>query len=518
MYSVAIADDEVCIREGLRDLVDWQKLGFSLTGAFEDGEELIPLLKRQPPDLLVTDIRMNRCSGLEIAKYIQEHELRTKVILISGYKEAELAMSAIRYGVKNYVLKPIDLDELTECIQSVRTKLDAEQAAHVKQEKLSQTCSKIQDLLNLFFEEMMRGALQNQRLVQRMFHLIYPDLSFEQNACFSLTLCVHQNNHFVRNQWAHSRDELPQYINGFASSSACRIDIRIISEQDDRFLAFGLLRVQVSDSARSVIEKDIAALCDELRTTFGVQIDLEGLEVFSSIPAMLSSLADAGPVSLACALEQLGLRQKQFYAALLNPQEGKELQAIQSVERFASYFDELEPNLAKEAAKNFLYPLSIKLKEEGIPPLAALTLDEAFLELDKAADSAALRKALLKTTHSLFAVLHGTNSDLVERTKDYILEHIGQDLSLEDISEHFYVSPSHFSRTFKAQAGETLIRFISRCKMEYAAQLLANTNLKIYDVCEQVGYKSLRHFNKLFKAYTGMQPSGYRQRMRMGGA
>ena len=131
---------------------------------------------------------------------------------------------------------------------------------------------------------------------------------------------------------------------------------------------------------------------------------------------------------------------------------------------------------------------------------------------------AALRDVLLKTTRSLSAVLHGTSSDFVERTKEYIFEHIGQDLSLEDIAEHFYLSPSHFSRTFKAQAGETLIRFISRCKMEYAAQLLSNTNLKIYDVCEQVGYKSLRHFNKLFKAYTGMQPSGYRQRMHMGGA
>ena len=91
----------------------------------------------------------------------------------------------------------------------------------------------------------MRGSLQNQRLVRRMFHLIYPNLSFDQNACFSLTLHIRQNNHFVRNQWAHGRDELSQYINSFASSSSCRIEIRIISDQDDRLLAFGLLRVQV---------------------------------------------------------------------------------------------------------------------------------------------------------------------------------------------------------------------------------------------------------------------------------
>ena len=115
---------------------------------------------------------------------------------------------------------------------------------------------------------------------------------------------------------------------------------------------------------------------------------------------MLSSLSDAGPVSLPCALERLGLRQKQFYCALLEP--GKEPQAIQAAECFASYFEELEPALAKDAAKNFLYPLSIKLKEEGIPPLAALTLDEAFLELDRAGDSTALRDVFIKKQPAAF--------------------------------------------------------------------------------------------------------------------
>ncbi len=76
--------------------------------------------------------------------------------------------------------------------------------------------------------------------------------------------------------------------------------------------------------------------------------------------------------------------------------------------------------------------------------MAALTLDEAFLELDRAEDSAALRDVLLKTTRSLSAVLHGTSSDFVERTKEYIFEHIGQDLSLEDIAEHFLLKPVAF--------------------------------------------------------------------------
>ena len=117
----------------------------------------------------------------------------------------------------------------------------------------------------------------------------------------------------------------------------------------------------------------------------------------------------------------------------------------------------------------------------------------------------------------LYLSLHQDQDSLAERTKDYVMKHIGEDLSLEDVADHFYLSPSYFSRTFKAVTGETFVRFVSRIKMEEAARLLAATDWKIYDICERVGYKSLRHFNKLFKEYMGIQPSGYRQRIHMGG-
>lgn len=153
MYRVAIADDEIGIREGLKDLVEWESLGFSVCGVFEDGEGLLSLLKDQPPHLIVTDIRMSRCSGLDISKYIQEQKLKTRVVLISGYQETELAMSAIRYGVKNYILKPIDLDELSDCIRKVKEDLDADQEIFTQREELFRAQSDMQDIRKLFLRK-----------------------------------------------------------------------------------------------------------------------------------------------------------------------------------------------------------------------------------------------------------------------------------------------------------------------------------------------------------------------------
>ena len=87
MYSVLIADDEVMIREGLRDLIDWHGLGFSIAALFEDGGDVIKYINREPVDLVITDIKMTRTSGLEVAHHIHEQQMDTKVILISGYAD-----------------------------------------------------------------------------------------------------------------------------------------------------------------------------------------------------------------------------------------------------------------------------------------------------------------------------------------------------------------------------------------------------------------------------------------------
>lgn len=510
MYSVAIADDETNIREGLRDLVDWNSLGFTLTGVFDDGDGLLSLLRQAPPDLIVTDIKMNRRSGLDVSQYIQQNGLSTRVVLISGYKEADLAMSAIKYGVKNYILKPIDLDELTDCIRQVRDELNAQRTARLWQKELHHARSEMSDVLSLFFEELMRGTLQNQPLVERMFGLLYPDLPFAQSACFSLVLRLRSYDSFVRNRHAAPSADLSGCVSAFSAAADSKIEVRLISRRENRLLLFGLLRFQPAASVRDAIAPDIEALCGALREAFGMPVEVDNLETFASIPAMLGSIHCAQGRGLAAALEQLGRRQKELYAVLCS---GEEAQVAAAVDSFASYLDGLELSSAREVARNLLYTVSAKLRENTLSPAAAVALDSAFARLDAASGHAALRDVLAGTFRELCVALRDGQGGLVERAKAYILAHIGEDIALEDIADHFYLSQYHFSRTFKSKTGETFIHFVTRCKMEYAARLLAETDLKIYDVCERVGYKSVRHFTKLFKAHTGMQPSAYRQRM-----
>lgn len=512
MYRVAIADDETNIREGLRDLVDWNGLGFTLTGVFDDGDGLVSLLQRTPLDLIVTDIKMNRRSGLDVSQYIQQNKLDTRVVLISGYKEADLAMSAIKYGVRNYILKPVDLDELTDCICRVRDELDAQHRVQLQQAALTHARSEMSSLLSLLFDELLHGTLQNRPLVKRMFSLLYPDLPFERSACFSLVLRIrsYDGGSFIRSRTSLSETDPAACINDFSAENGSRIEARLVSRKENQLLLFGLLRECPDGPIRNAVTPDIDALCRSIRSGCGLSVEVDSLETFASIPAMLGSFTQTTEHRLADALEELNRRQNDLYAVLSG---GDEAEVEQAAEYFSDYLSEMEFPSACDTARNVLYTVSVKLRRDALP--TALALDGALLRLEQARDHTALRRAVLLTFREIGGAISESGNGFLENAQAYILEHIGEDISLENIADHFYLSQYHFSRTFKAKTGETFIHFATRCKIEYAAQLLSQTDSKIYDVCERVGYKSLRHFSKLFKAYTGMSPSSYRQQMRM---
>ena len=131
MYKLVIADDERRIRQGLKNIVDWNRLGFEVTELFADGQEVIEYLEYVVPDVILTDIKMNNVSGLEVAKYVYENELPCKVVLISGYQEFDLAVQGIKYGAGDYLLKPTDVDQLEQTFAKIRQQLD-EKYAQIK--------------------------------------------------------------------------------------------------------------------------------------------------------------------------------------------------------------------------------------------------------------------------------------------------------------------------------------------------------------------------------------------------
>ena len=123
MWKVMIADDEVYMLEALEKLINWNNLDCRLIYKANNGEELIEKIKEEVPDIIITDIKMPLVSGMEVAKYIYEHLLPTKVIILTAYADFEYAKLAIEYDVCGYIVKTSAIEELPTMLRKAIAKL-----------------------------------------------------------------------------------------------------------------------------------------------------------------------------------------------------------------------------------------------------------------------------------------------------------------------------------------------------------------------------------------------------------
>lgn len=126
MYDILIVDDEESIRKGLKILIDWKAYGYEVKGEAANGLEALNLMREHSFHVVIADIRMPKIDGLELIRQIKQMKLRTKAIIISGYKDFEYAKTAIELGVKNYILKPINQEALIETLARISEEFEEE--------------------------------------------------------------------------------------------------------------------------------------------------------------------------------------------------------------------------------------------------------------------------------------------------------------------------------------------------------------------------------------------------------
>ena len=128
MYRVIIVDDEPVIRRGLRETIEWDALGLEVAGEAADGAEALKLIREIRPEILITDIRMPEMDGLELIREVKKLDFSIKITILSGYSDYDYLKAAIRLGVDNYLLKPIDNDELISNLKNAVSEIEKEAA------------------------------------------------------------------------------------------------------------------------------------------------------------------------------------------------------------------------------------------------------------------------------------------------------------------------------------------------------------------------------------------------------
>lgn len=525
MYKVIIVDDERIIRSGLSCFIDWEAMGFEVVEAFEDGENAIEYLKNHSVDVVLTDIRMARVSGIELAKYIFDNKIATKVVMISGYKDFDYARNAIEYNVVQYILKPVNSRKLVEIFQGLKAEFDEEKAEKIKLEDKITSYQEIMPLLKQqFFVDILSGALSNNDQIKKRTQLLKLPVDFEKEPCWLIEAKIEKYDEFVKEHWAYEKDRLQTALYNFLNIEEGRIYSYSVFNNRK-----GLDVFVVDCFNNGISEKDIIQMFERISQSIE---NIIGLKISFQIKGAYSGLYRLGKDHRPIWMNRFAIEEnpddisyedfdyavvQDYYKSILSKIDECQCNEINGL--LNKFFEDI-----KELPIHYIHHIVIEL-------MALIVNRYTFAETNASTyvrEDSSYRKVVSmgriqdinnyvkRTVNTLIKERENIRKqgtmNVLESALHYINTNYHKDICREDVSDYVYLNSSYFSRFFKQHTGETFSDYLTNLRMEKAMELVQEGKYKSYVISEKVGYKNSKNFTKVFKKYNGCTPVEYARR------
>ena len=515
MYSLVIADDEKRTREGLMKGIPWEELGFTVTELFADGQEVIEYLDCVVPDVILTDIKMNYVSGIDVAKYVFEHGLPCKVVLISGYQEFELALQGIKYGAEDYLLKPTEVDKVEATFMKIRKQLDEK---HVQLQKAKSEKQRMNEAVLLleerFFADIVMGVVESREYVRSCMGILYPDIDVENSRCFLADIRIEDYDHFMKEVWEYSLDQFEINLGNFLRIYKNQYCFHVVYKSKDLIELLGL-RIENVNDERQEEKLLLDKLLQELEQNLGFRAEGKVLGIYDNI-YQIGKIRRQDIETKENEQEWIQYLNEQKKLLMSNISIGNIVTAQKLYHNILEELHLLSGQRQTYVVIDIMSTLNNVLWE--INETLAKTI-QPFLDYTNVFSMTDIQE--IKTwSDRIFdqikmadARADGLSNSLIARAKSYIRENIYKEISQEETANYLYICPSYLSRIFRKQTGESFLQYVTGVKMEKAIELLREPQYKTYQVGEMLGYKTPRYFARLFRAHTGMNPGEYRGKM-----
>ncbi|MDO4616193.1 MAG: response regulator [Lachnospiraceae bacterium] len=524
MYRVVIADDEIKVVQLMKKLIDWDVLGYEIVGTANDGISALTMIKKLQPDLLITDIRMPGCSGIELLKSAKEYKEDLICIVVSGYREFEYAQSALKYGAEDYILKPINKNEMTELLYKIRAKLSkgAELAYQIeisnrkKQELLIRNLKEYSEKgLSLGDKTTLNNeyGFQFQTGVSSVL-IVKPDIrnGWGERQSYHVLMehileIVHQNLPGITDEWAAAI--LPEGVTAVINSSEKKIrDIKKIAVRIRREIElekdiFGDFRLTICIGK---VQNDISCLYQSMRSAIFLCED----RICSKVNLRIADEESEQTISH-FRIETGERVAVQEAVELLVSDEYKKI-LFKSFD--AICMDEhCNGNLIRSWYAAMLDLTLYRLVSFGINGNRIKTelLERYWFCSSPEEVRDMITGYFCRKIEGLRNERKIQEAKPITDAKKYIREHYRESLKLEEVSRAVGFNSTYFSSLFKKETGMNYQDYLTELRMMKAKELLSETNLSLAEVAEQVGYTDLKYFSRLFKRATGINPSEYKK-------
>ncbi|GAB6928796.1 response regulator [Paenibacillus sp. JCM 10914] len=521
-YRVILVDDEPMILRSLRAAIPWDELNLEVVGEAKSGDGALRLAREVSPHLIVSDIRMPGMDGITLLKELKADQERRLIVFISGYGEFEYAREALREGAFDYLLKPIDHEELTETISRAVKIIDQQTADDQMLHSVKMLSLLARERMLTEFIEGNRSPLQHMQWLE--------DSELEHG----YIMAVVQLDHYLRlnEQWSLDEKRLWLFAVRNVLEEWCVLHggLTVFPFRSGEWV---LLFPNLNDERQVEIGRDLVDLIKrntKLSCSVGFSANVKGID----------QLGGAYELAVHALYQRFYSGEEGVYtgSAITDipaeiSSEAKypkhlEIKIVESVrtlhkERLLELFDQTkayieEHGYNRDMTQRLLVELSVVVYRqfEHMQVLFEWSLEELLQELYTSDTLQQLMDAVKNRfsqwmTESRMAQSKANVRTVMGKAKEYIEDNYQKDLTIEEVSELADLSISHFCTLFKSTTGYTFLEYLTECRIKKAKSILLNSDVKVYQVAPLVGYQDPRYFTQVFKKITGQTPSEFRE-------
>ena len=500
-----IVEDEIWIREGIRKLLPKLDEENVIVGEAENGVEGVEVVRKENPDVIITDVRMPVMDGLEMLEEIYAEGCKAKSIVLSAYSEFEYARSALRLGVTEYLLKPIVMADFSEAVERVKFELEKERKRHPKQ-----IGSLDQVMKNILAGDFLPEEEVTEYLIKE----------FGLDGQLSLALFV---SYFE--EWSDKKcDRFIRKIKMIFSEKPS-ISYCVIEDEKQKEIIIIIYNYAKNQNIKRWIQGHFLQKSNDLDgvamgwaespNIFNLKDNYEEVEQYLEWNILLGSeviisCPEIQRVQTSLCVYPLDIENQMKTAVCSNdPQKIKK-----SVEQFQKYFQNgkiYEPKSIKECYVRFFWAMINFSKEIGNFNFEHFEQREL---LDRITHTKT-REGMKRITIELVERLQRTEEQIenlnVKRAVAMIHEFYRTGITLDESAAKRGITPEYLGTQFHQVLGVNFSAYLKQFRLNKAKELLLGTQLKLYEIAELIGYSDSKYFSKVFKAETGYLPADYRK-------
>ena len=522
MYQIFVVEDELLIRQNIRNTIEQMQGPFSFCGEASDGEMALSIMQDLMPDILVTDIRMPFLDGFGLIRHAKSMMPWLKVVIISGYGDFEYAQKAITLGVDQYLLKPVRPAELTQVIEKIASQIEKEKSAANVPDGFDMDEVR-QALLKHFTQQLLYGGTDIGTLLEQARRLDQDIVrSYYQVSVCQLDAPVRDRNLLV-NTIQHVLSGLDQVLYYFNAADQLTLLLCDNDEQnliERTYQTIQILKHELKDLCPVITTvigntvQRLGAIAGSHKNAIGLMKRIAGICAGQVVNANDTAQITTDIIQFTGPLKEEFLQKISFSSVSDVPELMHDLLSGEDSEQFGSTLVRCNTLVSLlKLAVNSVSDNSGKEKKG-----AAERLSEKYDVFSASGSYDTFRETaeeLLKETLSAKSLKSETDKywHIITAAESYAREHFDDpNISLLTVSRHVGMSAAHFSTVFSQHEGRTFISYLTSLRIDRAKELLSSTNMKLSDIALEVGYNEPNYFSHVFRKSEGITPKEYRIR------